>query len=318
MKILVTEPESYGEKSIKILSTIGQLTVKKINNKQLEKIIEPYSILVIGHELNINSKIIKRAKHLKIIATSTTGIDHIDLNYAKKKGIQVISLKGQTKFLNHVYATAEHTMALLLALIRKIPWAFDEIRKNKWQRKKYFGSELHGKILGIIGLGRLGKKIAHYGLAFGMKVVAFDPYVDKKNMSILKVDKLSKSSLLKNSDIIVVLPSLNPLTINLIDQKEFKLMKKNCILINTSRGKIVNENALLDALRNKKISAAAIDVLNTETRQNNPLLNNRLVNYARKNKNLLITPHIAGATAESLSKTSVFIANKIKNFVKKK
>lgn len=316
INILVTEPEVYGEKSRKILKKIGRLSVQKVSSQQLTRIIGRFDVLAVGHELILDKNLLMHAKKLKIIATPTTGIDHIDTHFALKMGIKIISLRGETNFLNNVHATAEHTMALILSLIRKIPWSFDCIKKRAWKRKQFFGTELFGKNLGIIGLGRLGKKIACYGQAFKMNVISYDPAVSRQVMARNKVGKTTLSNLLKKSDIIVLLPSLNKSSVNLISFKEFKLMKRGSILINTSRGRIVDEIALLEALKSRRISAAALDVLCAETEKENPLINNKLIEYARKKYNLLITPHIAGATEESLEKTSVFIANKIKELTK--
>jgi len=318
VKILVTEPKSCHPDYLALLETIGDVDCKKLSRRQLLKYIKNYDILIIGVETVVDRFVLDRAERLKIIGSHTTGIDHIDLDYARQKSIKVITLRDATELLKDVTATAEHTMALILSLVRKIPWAFDAVRKKKWEREKYFSNQLLGKTMGVIGYGRLGSIVAKYGLAFGMKVIAYDPYVDKQKMISDGVLPVSLNSLLKKSDIISVHVKLTKETKRLIGYKEFQIMKnKRPFFVNTSRGIIVDEDALLKALEKGWISGAALDVLSTETTSANPLLNNKLVDYAKKNQNLLITPHLGGATMESMRITGLYIGKKIKNIVRK-
>lgn len=315
LNILVTEPETYDKDCIAVLKEIGNVECKKIGKEELLKNIENFDILVIRVETKVDKELLKKAKKLKIIGTATTGLDHIDVAYAEQKGIKIISLRGASELLKNINATAEHTFTLLLSLIRKLPWAFDSVREKKWDRNKFFGTELNGKILGIIGFGRLGKKVAEIAKAFGMKVIAFDPYVDQEKMKEVDVFLTSLEELLKNSDVVSIHATLTKETENMISYKEFELMKQTAILINTARGKIVDEKALLHALQNKLIGGAAIDVLADEPLKENPLINNPLVEYAKFNDNLIITPHLGGATFESMKMTGMYIVQKIKELI---
>ena len=318
LKILVAEPETCHKDYINLLRSIGDVEVKKMSRQMLLKEIKNYDILIIGVETRVDREVLDRAERLKIIGSHTTGVDHIDLDSAQQKNVKVVTLReAPREFLDNVTATAEHTMAIILSLIRKIPWAFDSVRKRKWQRSKFFGNQLSGKILGIIGYGRLGAKVAKYALAFDMKVIAFDPYIDPEKMRNDKVLPVEFDYLLQNSDIISLHVKLTTETENMISFDEFKKMVRKPLIVNTSRGRIINEDALLHALENGFISGAAIDVLSAETVKANPLINNKLQRYACRNNNLLITPHLGGATYESMRITGLYIGEKIKEIVQK-
>lgn len=312
LKILVTEPESCHPDYLKILKKIGKVVSRKMSRSILLREIHKYDVLVVGVETLVDRKLLERAKNLKIVASNTTGTDHIDLEFAEKKGIKVLTLKDNPSILKKVTATAEHTFAIMLSLIRKIPWAFDSVRQRKWERYKFFGNQLSGKTIGIIGFGRLGKMVAKYAKAFDMNVIVYDPYASKdRNFKFTDLD-----TLLMESDIITLHVKLTKETENLISYREFKMMKRKPIIINTSRGKIINQSALIYALRKKLIKGAAIDVISTELKKN-PLSNNPLVTYAKKHRNLLITPHLGGATEESLKITGVYIGEQILRALKR-
>jgi len=317
MNILVAEPESYSKKCIDILAQIGKVTAKKMKRDELLSRIKDFEVLVIRVETRVDRELIDRAKKLKIIGVAATGLDHVDVDYAQRRGIKVVSLKGERKFLERVNATVEHTFALMLSLVRKIPWAFEEMKKGRWVRSPFFGRELNGKTLGVVGFGRIGSKIAGISQKFGMRVLANDPHVDKRAIKKLGVKPVSLETILKESEIIVICVALTPETENMISSKEFKQMHRKPILINIARGKVVDEGALLDALKNNRISGAALDVLSIETEVDNPLLGNPLLEYMRKHDNLVITPHLGGATFESMEATGMFIAQKIKALVGK-
>lgn len=317
MNILAAEPESYSKKCIDILARVGKVTAKKMEHDELISRIRDFDVLVVRVETRVDRELIDHAKNLKIIGVAATGLDHVDVDYAQQKGIKVVSLKGKRKFLENVNATIEHTFALILSLIRKIPWAFEEMKKEQWVRSPFFGRELNGKTLGVLGFGRLGSKIAEIAQKFGMRVLANDPYVSKELIKKRGVKPAGLKTLLKESEVIVICVTLTPETENMISSKEFKQMHRKPILINAARGKVVNEKTLLEALNKNQISGAALDVLSNETEVDNPLLNNPLVRYAREHDNLIITPHLGGATFESMEATGIFIAQKIKALVSK-
>jgi len=313
LEILVVEPD-YNKKAKKILESLGHVTEISSGRKNLLKIIDRFDILIIRLDIKVDKEIIEKARRLKVIGSSTTGLDHIDLNLAEKKGIKVVSLQGEINLLKNVWATPEHTFALILSLIRKTPFAFDSIRRYRWSRKNFIGSELRNKIIGVIGFGRVGSMVARIAKGFKMSVLAYDPYITKKKIIKAGVIPSNLKNLFKKSDIISLHLNLNKKTELLIQAEEFKEMKGSAFFINTSRGKIVNEKALLSALKRKEIAGAALDVMWNEDVSGIFLKGNPLVNYAKKHHNLIITPHIGGTTRESVEKTEVFIAEKIKKY----
>ncbi len=306
-KILVTEPEYFPEDAISIFKKIGTVVNKRLSRKQLLNEIKDVDILVVRIETLVDKVVLKDAKRLKVIASATTGIDHIDVAEAEKRGIKIINLQG-----THSLPTAEYTFALILALVRRIPWAFESMKENKWERYKFFGREVRGRILGIVGLGKIGGRVANYAAAFGMKVIAHDPYVTAENAKELNVELTSLENVLKKSDIITIHSMLTKVTENMIDYKELQMMKRDAFLINVARGKIVNEKALVRALKNGIIAGAALDVYSIEPIESG----NELVKYAKENDNLLLTPHIAASTQESIRNAAIYVAERVKEITK--
>ena len=238
-------------------------------------------------------------------------MDHIDVEYCLKNSIKVISLKGEFVFLQNIRATAEHTILLALSFLRKTKCISDHIDKLKWDRTLFCGGELYEKNIGIYGMGRIGKLVAKYFLAFGAKVYYYD--INKNCSTPKRAIKLDTPDLLFSScDIISIHIPLNKKTYNLVDNKLLDLMKRNCLLINTSRGDIINEQHLLKKLKNKEILGYATDVLSGE-----PMIKkNILAKYSNNNNNnIFITPHIGGNTKESIEKTEAFILNKLYNTI---
>jgi D-3-phosphoglycerate dehydrogenase len=312
IRILNIEPEGYCDEARDILTQLGEVVETPLQRIELLKKLPGYDVLIVRLTHQIDREVIDAGSCLKIIVTATTGLDHIDMDYARSKGITVLSLYGETEFLSTVNATAEYTWALLLALIRRIPQAFFSVKSGNWNRDSFRGSELYGKHLGIVGLGRIGRKVAGYGLAFDMKVSAFDPYVEKWVDGVVKMANLSE--LLRCSEVLLLHVPLSSETTGIIGTEEIHLLPRGAVLINTSRGELIDEKALIRELERKHLAGAAVDVItherNSEQRQNNPLFA-----YAGDNNNLIITPHIAGATYESMAKTEVFMARKLTAFL---
>jgi D-3-phosphoglycerate dehydrogenase len=208
-------------------------------------------------------------------------------------------------------------MALILALARNLPWAFDHVRKGGWDRDQFRGRQLLGKTLGLIGFGRLGKIVAKYAKAFGQNVIAHDPYVPPKVFKRLGVKRVDLKSLLKNSDIVSLHAAHTPETDKLLKEEHFRLMKPAAYFVNTARGEIIDENSLLKALQNKWIAGAALDVMTAERGDASHLRNNPLLRYSVTHNNLLIVPHLGGATFEAMQITEDFVADLVKKFFKR-
>ena len=231
----------------------------------------------------------------QFIACPCTGLDHIDLEACQAAGIEVISLQGESRFLQGVRATAEHTMALMLAILRKLPWGYQDVLKGNWRRDRYCGSELHGKVVGIIGLGRVGYQVSQLLRAFGCTVLSVD-----KNGQGLDV-------LLQASDIISMHVPYGPETHHWFDAEKLKQVKRGAILVNTSRGGVIDEPAVAAELLSGRLAGVAVDVLEGEP----DIADSPLAGLARTGFPVLITPHLGGNTHESREKTELFIATKL-------
>ena len=302
--------ENYSPNAVSLYKKLGPVYFGK-------KYLKKADILVVRLAVNVDKKIIDSAPNLKIIATSTTGLNHIDMGYAKKRGAKVISLRGRTGFLKNIPSTAEETMALILALFRKLPWAFDYVKSGGWDSTAWSGNQLHKKTLGLMGFGRLGKIVAKYAKAFGMNVIVCDPHIPKKVMDARGVKKIDMAALFKTSDILSLHVLLTPETHLLVAEKHLKFMKPSAYLISTARAELIEKGALYKALKNKWIAGAAIDVMWDERPSGAHLKNDHLWKYAKTEKNLIILPHIGGATIEAMHTTQDFIAELVLKYCKK-
>jgi len=311
-KILNIDPKDYSKEAKTIVNEFAIMDELVLNRDELLNCINNYDGLITRFSHILDKEILKKASNLKVIGTATTGLNHIDVEAAQRMNIKIISLNGEREFLNNIYATAEFTWGLILSLIRKIPFATYEVLNYGWDRDIFKGTELNDHTLGIIGYGRIGSKIANYAICFGMNVKVYDPFVKSSD---LKVKFVSLENLLSSSDIITVHVPYQESTINLLGKNEFDLLKKNCYIINTSRGGIIDEDILYNYLINGGIAGAALDVVKDEYMQDKKWLKtNKLIEYSRNHHNLIITPHLGGATWESMEKTEIFIANKLKKF----
>jgi D-3-phosphoglycerate dehydrogenase len=241
--------------------------------------------------------------NLEFIITATTGLDHLDIGLINQRGIKLISLREHKEFLDTIPSTAEHTWALLMALVRNIPGANEHVKVGLWNRDIFRGTQLRGKTLGIIGLGRIGKKVADYGRAFQMDVIYTDPHV---NISTFKrVDGINE--LFKQSDIVSIHVHLSDETRGMINAKVISNARPGLLIINTSRGGIWVEKDLIKAFKNGIVNGVATDVLDGELYRRN---SNLLLKAQREGCNVIITPHIGGATWEAMWECEEFITKK--------
>jgi D-3-phosphoglycerate dehydrogenase len=305
-KILVAEPLDFTPEAVRILEQVGEVYLNAAKDDEISRAFQEYDVCWFRLARKIDRKMLGDNPRCRVIATATTGLDHIDLKACDELNIKVVSLQGEAEFLKTVRATAELTVALALALIRHIPQAAQSVKEGVWNRDLFRGHELFGKTAGIIGVGRLGSIVAGYFKAFGMNVIGYDPRHDFPNGVGRRVDSLQE--LLSQSSLVSIHVSYNETTRNLIGEKEFAAMKDGAVLVNTSRGGVIDEDALLDVLKKGKLKGAALDVLRGEPNIDS---NNALIAYAREHENLLIVPHIGGNTHESFVKTETFIARKV-------
>lgn len=312
MKILCTIGKEFAPEAKKILESLGTVDYATPTQAHLVKNIDKYDVVVTQLGYQFNAKTLKGASNLRFIATATTGTDHINLAAAKKQGIAVLSLKGANDLLEDIPSTAEHAWGLLLTILRNIVPASRAVSEGVWNGKLFAGSELKGKTLGIIGVGRLGRMMAGYGKAFGMEVLGCD--IRKIPASVCR--QVSLSALLQTSDIVSLHAHLTPETEGMIGKKELGQMRHSAIVINTARGKLIDEKAVLAAVKMKKIAGYAADVLANESSFRGDCSRDPLVRYAKTHANVLLTPHIGGRTKEARTKTDIFIAEKLRSAVK--
>jgi D-3-phosphoglycerate dehydrogenase / 2-oxoglutarate reductase len=313
LRILNTECGRFSDIAIKEIEKLGVVTNIEADREYLLKNIADYDVIVIAIKNTIDRKILNLAKRLKVIVTPTTGLNHIDLNCANDKQVKILSLKGEVDFLRTISSTAEHTWGLLLCLQRKICLAHNHVLKGFWNRDLFYGNELRDKVLGIIGFGRLGQMIAEYGKAFGMKVIAYEQNEFRATSGVISV---TLDQLLRESDVISMHIPLDETTTKFFDIKKFKKLKKQPFFVNTSRGEVIDESAMIFALENGLIKGAALDVLTDETSTTKDWLEQSLLwKFSQDNDNLLLTPHIAGVSEESVEKTNIFIIEKLKIFL---
>jgi D-3-phosphoglycerate dehydrogenase len=306
-RIVILEPDRYPEAAEAMLGSVGTV-IRRRTSEPISDLLAEAEILVVRLAHRLDRKVLEKAPKLKAIVTATTGIDHIDLEYAVERGIAVLGLKGETEFLRTVTATAEHSWGLLLGLLRRIPWAHASVLSGSWDREAFFGTELQGRTLGIVGLGRIGSMVAQYGRSFRMQVQAFDPSAEEWQEGVRRVALFRE--LLQTADVVSLHVPLGPETRRMMGAPEFALMKRTAVLVNTSRGAVVDESALLKALEGGQIAGAALDVITEEYAGRDPR-QDPLLRYAAEHTNLLLTPHLGGATHDSLERTETFMARKL-------
>ena len=302
MNTLIIENRHFSKKSINLLSQIGDVYFEKYSKKKNIKI----NILYVRFRFYINKKIIDTFPNLKFIVSPTTGLDHIDLNYCKKKKIKIYYLGNIKNKIANIFATADLTFALILDLLRNINYsAKNFLRKNYYNRYDFITSDIRSRKIGIIGYGRIGRQINKYAKIFNIKTIVCDKYNRKINYK----EKLNY--LIKNSDLISICASSlgEP---KIIDVEQIKMMKKGAMIVNTSRHSLVNERAIASAIKSKKLGGYATDVLSNE-RDFRKIKSSHLVKLSKKGYNVIITPHIGGCTFESMNKAEDLITEYLVN-----
>lgn len=248
---------------------------------------------------------------LRYVLTPTTGLSHIDLAAADQRYIAVVSLKGRTDFLRTITSTAEQTWALLLAVSRHIPTAHQDVLDGRWDRVPHRGTELYGKTLGILGLGRLGTIVAGYGRAFMMHVVACDvrdePFLSPENEH---VERAGFDDVLRRANVLSIHLPLEPETAGIVNRERIGLLKPGAVLVNTARGELLDEAALLYALESGALAGAGLDVLADDAVWDGHVPpRHPLIAYAREHRNLILSPHLGGYTHEAVTRTRRFMVD---------
>lgn len=314
--ILVITPTKHIKNFEKTICKFGK--VKFLDDPlktQLLKIIENYNIIFTNpnkSKIFFNKEIIDKGKNLKIICTASTGTNHIDLNYAIKKKIKVISITKEFKTLNKISSTAELALTLTLACARNLMPSYLSVLDGNWDYTPFIGRQLDNLNIGIIGYGRLGKIYARLTKNFRGNLYVYDPFVKVKSKKIIQISSLQK--FISNCDIISIHIHATNENENFINKKIFKFMKNDVILINTSRGEVINERDLIDFLKNNKKAKYGTDVISQEIVGRKK---NKIIKFAKKSKQILITPHIGGMTSEAQQLAYMCALKLLKSYLEK-
>jgi len=283
--LLAAEPE------IEVVDCAGK------PREDLERVLGGAHALIVRSETRVTAELLARAPRLRVIARAGIGVDTIDVAAATRRGIAVMNTPGA-----NTVSAAEHALGLLLALVRHIPWAADAMRRGLWDRKRFEGTELRGKTMGIVGLGRIGGHVAQLARVFGMTVVAHDPYLPAGRAADLQVKVLPLEDLLRVADVVTMHVALTDETRHLINAARLALMKPTAVLINTARGELVDECALAEAITAKRIAGAAI--AQEPLPADSPL---------RKLDRVILTPHLAASTAEAQERVALEICGAVRD-----
>src|SRR3990170_8360677 len=304
MRVLVSD--SISEKGVEILRNAG-LTVDvktKLTPSELINIISEYDGLVVRSATKVTADVVKAAKNLKVVGRAGAGLDNIDLAASTKKGVVVMNTPG-----GNTVTTAEHAIAMLLSLVRRIPQATASTKGGKWEKNKFTGQEYYNKALGIVGMGRVGGHVAKLGQGLLMNVLAFDHYLSQENAQKMGVELVSLDEIYRRSDFITIHTPLTHETRNLIGVDAISKMRDGVLIVNCARGGIVDETALYEGLKSNKIGGAAFDVFVQEpVDAQNPLLSL---------ENFVCTPHLGASTTEAQENVALAIAEQMVDYITK-
>jgi len=307
IKILYLGPNFGYQAVVAKFNNLAEITDVDSSDSALQNALSDADALVdASMKVCITDEMVRKALKLKIISCATTGSDHIERSEIKKRNICVRTLKEDRELLLNLTSAAEHSWSLLTACSRKLPSAFDHVKSGKWNREDFPGIMLRGKRIGIIGCGRIGTWMGRYANAFGMEVWGYDPYVDSLPENFKKAAFMD---LMSECDFITIHVHLTEETKGMISKRCFEVIKPGAVLVNTSRGALVDQDAMLEALKTGRLGAAGLDVLEGEP----DIDNNPLVQYAREHNNLIITPHCGGFSPDAVALVSIHATQKIFN-----
>ena len=295
MKILIVD--GLDRTAVEILRKGNDVDVRDLDGKGLLAAIPEYHALVVRSRTKVTKEVLSRATRLKVVGRAGVGVDNIDVDEATARKIVVVNAPTAS-----TVSVAELAIGHMISLLRHLPEADRSVKAGKWEKSKLEGRELFGKTLGLLGSGRIGAEVAKRAQAFGMPVIAYDPYLPKAAASAVGIRLVDKDALFRDADVLSIHAALTPETRGLVSASELAMMRPNAILVNCARGEIVDERALAEALRARKISGAAIDVFATEPPSGRPLL---------EAPNVVFTPHLGASTAEGQSRAGAIVADQV-------
>ncbi len=301
VNVLISDSLSPHAKEIFLSRGIDVDVKTNLSEEDLVKEIKSYDALVVRSSTKVNKKIIEAAKNLKVVGRAVIGVDNIDIKVASKKGVIVMN----TPFGNSI-TTAEHAIALIFSLARKIPQASESTHSGKWEKSKFMGSELFGKTLGLIGCGRIGSIVANRAIGLKIKVMAYDPFLSDESAKVIGVTKVDFDELLRSSDYISLHTPFTDTTKNIINKESINKMKKGIYIVNCARGGLIDERDLLNGLNEGKIAGVALDVFADEPAHKNILFGHEKV---------IVTPHLGASTLEAQENVSIQVAEQISDYL---
>jgi len=302
MKVLVSD--NLAETGIEALMEVPELDVEvntSLTHDELKHIIKEYDALIIRSGTKVTAEIIENADNLKVVARAGIGLDNVDVEAASKRGIVVMNTPE-----GNVITTAEHTIAMLLAVTRNIPQATASLKSGKWEKKRFRGKEVFHKVLGIVGVGRIGRVVAERAAGLQMNVIAFDPYISSDVVEKLGITGVTLDELYARSDYITVHTPMTQETRGIINAEAFQKMKKGVYILNCARGGIVDEVALYEAIQSGIVAGAALDVFSKEPPVDNPLLNLDQV---------VATPHLGASTDEAQENVAIAVSEQVIDYL---
>jgi D-3-phosphoglycerate dehydrogenase len=295
MRILITD--GLEADAIASLKKAHQVDVEELNAKQLLEQISTYHALIVRGRTKVTRDVFAKAACLKVVGRAGVGVDNIDVNEATARNVLVVNAPTASTI-----SVAELAIGHMISWCRYLPQADKSIKEGKWEKKQFEGHEIYGKTLGLLGSGRIGAEVAKRAQAFGMKVIAFDPYLPPDVAQKINVALLDEETVLRESDFLSVHAALTPETKGMLGAQALARMKRTAVLINCARGEIIQEVALAEALQNGTIAGAALDVFEKEPPAGSPLLSA---------PNVVFTPHLGASTHEAQLRAGAIIAEQV-------
>jgi D-3-phosphoglycerate dehydrogenase len=295
MRILITD--GLEADAIASLKKAHQVDVAELDAKPLLDRVSAYDALIVRGRTKVTKDVLANATNLKVVGRAGVGVDNIDVSEATARKVLVVNAPSAS-----TVSVAELAIGHMISWCRFLPQADKSVKEGKWEKKQFDGHEIYGKTLGLIGSGRIGAEVAKRAQAFGMTVIAFDPYLPPEVAQKINVALVDKEAVLRQSDFISIHAALTPETRGMIGAKDFSMMKKSAVLVNCARGEIVQEAALADALKTGALAGAALDVYEKEPPVGSPLLSA---------PHIVFTPHLGASTHEAQTRAGAVIADQV-------